>query len=215
MLDPLTRKAGPGTSLGPERAGGAEKPEAVNTHQAYARHQRHLWLSAALFLGHVVLIWLRPLAAATRARAQAEQVTPCHGRPQMLASADKRPRPHDRASLLRQPHVLLVLGLRTCRPAPAHAYRDRTRLTLVLGALGRGDLPMREADKAEVRRHWQHVAELTGQAFDHASSTARASCTTPSPPVAARRWSARVPGRRPRHAPPSPGALLRQKRERL
>jgi putative protein-disulfide isomerase len=27
---------------------------------------------------------------------------------------------------------------------------------------------MRDVDKAEVRRHWQHVAELTGQPFDHA-----------------------------------------------
>ena len=48
------------------------------------------------------------------------------------------------------------------------AYRDRTRLTVVMGALGRGDRPMRDVDKAEVRRHWQHVAELTGQPFDHA-----------------------------------------------
>lgn len=40
------------------------------------------------------------------------------------------------------------------------------RLTLALGALGRGDRPMRSEDKAFVREHWEHVQERTGQPFD-------------------------------------------------
>jgi putative protein-disulfide isomerase len=42
------------------------------------------------------------------------------------------------------------------------------RLTLALGALGRGDRPMRAEDKAFVREHWEHVRERTGQPFDFA-----------------------------------------------
>lgn len=47
-------------------------------------------------------------------------------------------------------------------------HGGRVRITTVLGALGRGDAPMRPEDKAVVRRHWQHVHERTGQPFDFA-----------------------------------------------
>lgn len=41
------------------------------------------------------------------------------------------------------------------------------RVTLALGSLGADRArPMRAADKAEVRQHWQHVAEASGQPFD-------------------------------------------------
>jgi putative protein-disulfide isomerase len=50
----------------------------------------------------------------------------------------------------------------------AERHGDSTRVTLALGALGRGQEPMRPQDKASVRGHWEHVAELTGQPFDFA-----------------------------------------------
>jgi putative protein-disulfide isomerase len=50
----------------------------------------------------------------------------------------------------------------------AERHADRARVTLALGALGRGQEPMRPQDKASVRGHWEHVAELTGQPFDFA-----------------------------------------------
>jgi putative protein-disulfide isomerase len=50
----------------------------------------------------------------------------------------------------------------------AEHHRHRIRITLALGALGRGREPMRPQDKAFVRGHWEHVAELTGQPFDFA-----------------------------------------------
>ena len=41
------------------------------------------------------------------------------------------------------------------------------RITVALGSLGADRArPMREIDKAEVRKHWQHVVERTGQPFD-------------------------------------------------
>ena len=43
---------------------------------------------------------------------------------------------------------------------------ERHRVTLALGALGRGDGPMRPQDKAFVREHWEHVHARTGQPFD-------------------------------------------------
>ncbi|MCB1885758.1 MAG: DsbA family protein [Geminicoccaceae bacterium] len=56
--------------------------------------------------------------------------------------------------------------------APAmRALRERhpdLRLTVVTGRLGHGDGPMRPKDKAEVKRHWEHVHERTGQPFDWA-----------------------------------------------
>lgn len=40
-------------------------------------------------------------------------------------------------------------------------------ITVALGTLGADRArPMRDADKAAVRAHWQHVIELTGQPFD-------------------------------------------------
>jgi putative protein-disulfide isomerase len=48
----------------------------------------------------------------------------------------------------------------------AERHGDSTRVTLALGALGRGQEPMRPQDKAFVRGHWEHVAKLTGQPFD-------------------------------------------------
>lgn len=48
------------------------------------------------------------------------------------------------------------------------ALAARERVTLALGALGRGDRPMRPEDKAYVREHWEHVAAATGQPFDFA-----------------------------------------------
>jgi putative protein-disulfide isomerase len=40
-------------------------------------------------------------------------------------------------------------------------------IALALGTLGTARArPMREADKGEVRQHWQHVVERTGQPFD-------------------------------------------------
>ena len=48
------------------------------------------------------------------------------------------------------------------------AYRDRVTLTVALGALGDSARTMRERDKAFVRRHWEHVRDLTGQPFDFA-----------------------------------------------
>jgi putative protein-disulfide isomerase len=50
----------------------------------------------------------------------------------------------------------------------AERHRDRARITVAFGALGRGQEPMRPQDKAFVRRHWEHVTELTGQPFDFA-----------------------------------------------
>lgn len=47
-------------------------------------------------------------------------------------------------------------------------HGGRVRITTVLGALGRGDLPMRAEDKAAVRGHWEHVQARTGQPFDFA-----------------------------------------------
>ncbi len=47
-------------------------------------------------------------------------------------------------------------------------HGGRVRVTTVLGALGRGDVPMRAEDKAAVREHWEHVQARTGQPFDHA-----------------------------------------------
>ena len=41
-------------------------------------------------------------------------------------------------------------------------------ITLILGSLGRGDRPMRDADKAVVREHWEHVRDASGQPFDFA-----------------------------------------------
>ena len=45
---------------------------------------------------------------------------------------------------------------------------ERAAVTVALGALGRGDRPMRPQDKAYVREHWEHVAARTGQPFDFA-----------------------------------------------
>jgi putative protein-disulfide isomerase len=45
-------------------------------------------------------------------------------------------------------------------------HGGRVRITTVLGALGRGDAPMRPEDKAAVRAHWEHVQARTGQPFD-------------------------------------------------
>lgn len=50
----------------------------------------------------------------------------------------------------------------------AERHGPAARLTIVLGALGRGDRPMRAADQAFVREHWEHVRERTGQPFDFA-----------------------------------------------
>jgi putative protein-disulfide isomerase len=50
----------------------------------------------------------------------------------------------------------------------AARQRDGLRITVALGALGRGDRPMRPQDKAFVREHWEHVQALTGQPFDFA-----------------------------------------------
>jgi putative protein-disulfide isomerase len=50
----------------------------------------------------------------------------------------------------------------------AEQHRAAARVTLALGALGRGDRPMRPQDKAFVREHWEHVQALTGQPFDFA-----------------------------------------------
>jgi putative protein-disulfide isomerase len=50
----------------------------------------------------------------------------------------------------------------------AQRHANHTRVTLALGALGRGQESMRPQDKASVRGHWEHVAELTGQPFDFA-----------------------------------------------
>jgi putative protein-disulfide isomerase len=49
-----------------------------------------------------------------------------------------------------------------------HALAERGYpLTLALGTLGADRArPMRDVDKAQVREHWQHVAERTGQPFD-------------------------------------------------
>lgn len=48
----------------------------------------------------------------------------------------------------------------------ARRHAGRVRITTVLGALGRGDAPMRPEDRAAVRAHWEHVQERTGQRFD-------------------------------------------------
>jgi putative protein-disulfide isomerase len=49
-----------------------------------------------------------------------------------------------------------------------HALAEREYpLTLALGTLGADRArPMRDVDKAQVREHWQHVVERTGQSFD-------------------------------------------------
>jgi putative protein-disulfide isomerase len=43
----------------------------------------------------------------------------------------------------------------------------RLPVTLAMGALGRGQEPMRPQDRAVVREHWDHVHVLTGQPFDY------------------------------------------------
>lgn len=46
-------------------------------------------------------------------------------------------------------------------------HSGRFRLTVATGPLGRSTgEPMRDKDKQAVRKHWQHVIELTGQPFD-------------------------------------------------
>ena len=54
--------------------------------------------------------------------------------------------------------------------APAiRAVRERwpdLKLTVVTGRLGHGRGAMRDADKAEVRQHWEHVRARSGQPFD-------------------------------------------------
>ncbi len=47
-------------------------------------------------------------------------------------------------------------------------HGDDLRVTLALGALGRGDQPMRGSDRAQVRGHWEHVRAASGQPFDFA-----------------------------------------------
>lgn len=48
------------------------------------------------------------------------------------------------------------------------AYGERTPLRVLLGGLFPGtDRPLDDAGKATVREHWDHVAEATGQEFDH------------------------------------------------
>jgi len=49
------------------------------------------------------------------------------------------------------------------------AFGDRAPLRVLLGGLFPGtEKPLDEAGKATVREHWEHVAEASGQAFDHA-----------------------------------------------
>ncbi len=46
-------------------------------------------------------------------------------------------------------------------------FGDALPIRLVLGGLRPGTrVPMRDADRADVREHWQHVHAMTGQAFD-------------------------------------------------
>ncbi|MDX6749141.1 DsbA family protein [Geminicoccaceae bacterium 1502E] len=48
-------------------------------------------------------------------------------------------------------------------------FQGRVNVTVATGSLGeRQSRPMREKDKEEIRRHWQHVAEMAGQPFDMA-----------------------------------------------
>jgi putative protein-disulfide isomerase len=49
-----------------------------------------------------------------------------------------------------------------------HTLAERGyRITVALGSLGADRArPMREIDKAEVKKHWEHVIERTGQPFD-------------------------------------------------
>ncbi len=50
--------------------------------------------------------------------------------------------------------------------AVAAVFGDDLPIRLVMGGLRPGtDTPMTEAAKAEVRHHWEHVADLTGQPF--------------------------------------------------
>ena len=51
-------------------------------------------------------------------------------------------------------------------PVIAH-LAERLPVTLAMGALGRGDAPMRPEDKTAIREHWDHVHTLTGQPFDY------------------------------------------------
>jgi putative protein-disulfide isomerase len=47
-------------------------------------------------------------------------------------------------------------------------FADRLKPVLILGGLRPyTETPMTEADKAEVREHWTHVAEASGQPFDY------------------------------------------------
>lgn len=49
----------------------------------------------------------------------------------------------------------------------AEHFGDRLPITLVVGGLRPGTTePMSEAMKGEIRSHWQHVAERSGQPFD-------------------------------------------------
>jgi putative protein-disulfide isomerase len=52
--------------------------------------------------------------------------------------------------------------------ALAERFGASLEVTVLLGSLGRGDRPMREADKAFTREHWEHVRAASGQPFDFA-----------------------------------------------
>ncbi len=50
-----------------------------------------------------------------------------------------------------------------------HRFGAALPIRLVLGGLRPGtEAPLTDADKAEIRTHWEHVREASGQPFDHA-----------------------------------------------